>query len=156
MPLYTWLYQLFCQSIPRMSLWRTRARGRRFNTARGKKSSRKMHPLIGACNLREITRRDVRYYYTMRPRLWEECRGGCKLASFLAKLIPRPWQSGAPIWHGWKILDWLAATFVDTYSRSRTGLGGLKKTVSIGRPRFGTRSLERDSAYAAPVILPRR
>lgn len=64
--------------------------------ARGKKGSRKMHPLIAACNLAgDYTARREILLYTMWPRLRRERRGGCKLASFLAKLIPRPWQLNA-------------------------------------------------------------
>lgn len=64
--------------------------------ARGKKGSRKMHPLIATCNLAgDYTARREILLYTMWPRLRRERRGGCKLASFLAKLIPRPWQLNA-------------------------------------------------------------
>jgi len=65
-------------------------------SALGMKGSQKMHPLIAACNLAgDYTARREILLYTMWPRLRRECRGGCKLASFLAKLIPRPWQLNA-------------------------------------------------------------
>lgn len=95
----------------------------------------------------------------MWPRLQGECRSGCKLASFLAKLILRPWQSGAPIWHGWKILDWLSAIRRRARTRrerdpaqSRDLKKGKRRLAGAGHVR-NTRSLERFRLYG-PYYTP--
>lgn len=117
-----------------------------------------MRPLIAACNLAgDYTARREILLYTMWPRLQREYRGGCKLASFLAKLIPRPWQLNAADLtrvKNFRLTPPPLSPSLIIYARTSSVVFesrkcSFKKRWTIGRhgPRFGTCSLERFCLY---------